>query len=392
MDTYISIGGGANPGTPARRADPGRAGGRGRSRAATAGGWLLAALAIAAGSGALGMAAADALAVAPDDGRIHYEGRLDWLDPLAPTMSFPGCAVVVRFQGPGLEARLSTTIADHVQVVIDGRPAAVVAVTRTPADYGLARDLPKGEHTLEMYKATETNRGTLQFYGLRLQPGTVLLPVPKAARTIEFVGDSITCGYGDMAANLSEPVSPENSNWYYTFGSITARRFGADEVTVAASGIRLTQEGDWPAMPTVYRRVHTYDGGIPWDFTQGPVPDVVVVDLGTNDFRTKGPDEETWVRTYLEFIDYVRARRPLAQIYIVDGPMMPPGPDLDHLRSWNKEVVARRAAAGDARCRAFSFDVQRKEDGYGSDWHPNVTTNAKMADQLVAVIKSDTSW
>ncbi len=330
--------------------------------------------------------------IGPSDEHIHFEGRVDWTDPQEPTMSFPGCALVVHFDGTGFDARMSTTIADHLQVEIDGQPTSVLALSKNPEYYPVARDLSPGDHTVALYKGTETNRGTLQFFGLRLQPGTTLLSVPAAARRIEFIGDSITCGYGDMAAGKNEPVSPANSNWYYTFGAITARTLGAEQVTVAVSGIRLTPSGDWPAMPTVYRRIHSYDGGRPWDFTKGPVPDVVVVDLATNDFRAGGPDEQTWVNTYLEFIDFIRARRPRAQIYLADGPMMPPGADLDHVRAWNREVVARRKAAGDDRCRAFTFAVQREEDGYGSDWHPSVKTHARMAGELVAAIKSDTGW
>jgi lysophospholipase L1-like esterase len=331
-------------------------------------------------------------AVSPADERIHYEGRLDWADPKAPTMSFPGCAIVVRFEGSGFDARMDTTIADHVQVVVDGRPTQVIALVRTPEDYPVARDLPAGTHTAALFKATETNRGTLQFFGLHLQTGTSLLPVPKPARMIEFIGDSITCGYGDMASSRFEPVSPANSNWYYTFGSITAAHFGADESTVAVSGIRLTQEGDWPAMPIVYTRVHSYDGGVPWDATKGPMPDVVVIDLSTNDFRKTGPDEKTWVDTYLAFIAHIRESRPSALIFLADGPMMPAGPDLDHVRAWNREVVARRIALGDVRCRVFSFDIQSEADGFGSDFHPNVRTHAKMADKLIAAIGKETGW
>jgi hypothetical protein len=347
---------------------------------------LLLAFAKAISSGAV------AETIAPADARIHYEGRLDWADPQAPTMSFPGSAIVVQLGGSGLDARMSTTIADHVEVVVDGRPTRVIALTRTPTDYPVARDLPPGIHTIALYKATETNRGTLEFFGFQLQEPATLVAVPKPKRTIEFIGDSITCGYGDMAASRFEAVSPANSNWYYTFGSITAAHFGADEITVAVSGIRLTQEGDWPAMPTVYRRVHSYDGGVLWDFSKGPMPDVVVIDLATNDFRKNGPDEGTWVGAYMDFLDFVRAQRPSAQIYLADGPMMPPGPDLDHLRAWNREVVARRAGAGDKRCHAFSFEVQSEADGLGSDYHPSVRTNAKMADQLIAAIKTDTGW
>ena len=337
---------------------------------------------------ASGSAAQD---VGPGDEHIHYEGRIDWRDPLQPTMSFPGSALVVHFHGVGFDARLSTTIADHIQVVIDGKPATVFAVAKDPALYPIASDLPPADHTAILYKCTEANRGTLRFSGLRLAPGTQLLSVPQARRHIEFIGDSITAGYGDMAADQHEHVSPDNSNWYFTYGAIAARELGAEQVTVAVSGIRLTQSGEWDAMPRVYRRVHPNDRDLAWDFKGGPVPDVVVINLATNDFRLPPPSESEWTRTFGVFLDIVRLRRPSAEIYIADGPLMS-GADLDHLRAWNREVIGKRNAAGDTRCHTISFPEQQASDGYGSDWHPSVKTHIKMAEQLVAAIRADTGW
>ena len=337
---------------------------------------------------ATGSAAQD---MGPGDEHIHYEGRIDWRDSQQPSMSFPGSALVVHFRGSGFDARLSTTIADHIQVVIDGKPVAALAVAKDPAYYPIANDLPAAEHTAILYKCTEANRGTLRFSGLRLAPGTRLLNVPQAKRNIEFIGDSITAGYGDMAADQHEHVSPENSNWYFTYGAIAARELGAEQVTVAVSGIRLTQSGEWDAMPRVYRRVHPNDRDLAWDFKGGPVPDVVVINLATNDFRLPPPSESEWTRTFGVFLDIVRLRRPSAEIYIADGPLMS-GADLDHLRAWNREVIGKRNAAGDTRCHTISFPEQQASDGYGSDWHPSVKTHIKMAEQLVAAIRADTGW
>jgi endoglucanase len=329
--------------------------------------------------------------VAPGHDYIHYEGRIDSRDPAQFTMSLPGSAVFVRFRGTGFDARMSTTIRNHVQVVIDGKPAANLTLAKEPALYPVASGLPDAEHTAVLYKCTEANRGRLQFQGLRLEPGTRLLRARGSRRNIEFIGDSITAGYGDTAANEREPVSPENSNWYVTYAAVTARELGAGEVTVAVSGIRLTQSGDWPAMPRVYRRPHPNDPDYLWDFNRGPVPDVVVINLATNDFRKAGPDEDEWTRTYGEFLDFVRSQRPNAEIYVADGPLMS-GTDLEHVRAWNREVVSRRRVSGDRRCHTISFPEEQASDGFGSDFHPNVATNRKMAEQLVAAIKADTGW
>jgi lysophospholipase L1-like esterase len=329
--------------------------------------------------------------VGPGDGHIHFEGRIDWRDPLQPSMSFPGSALAVHFRGTGFDARLSTTRADHVQVVLDGKPAANLALTLEPVLYQIANGLANADHTAVLYKCTEANRGTLRFHGLLLAPDARLLSVHRAKRNIEFIGDSITAGYGDTAANEHERVSPENSNWYVTYGAITARELGANEVTVAVSGIRLTQSGEWPAMPRVYRRVHPNDGDLLWNFSKGPVPDVVVINLATNDFRKEPPEESEWTRTYGEFLDFVRLQRPTAEIYVADGPLMS-GANLEHVRAWNRKVVEKRRASGDRRCHTISFPEQLAGDGYGSDFHPNVTTHMKMAKQLVAAIRADTGW
>jgi hypothetical protein len=72
--------------------------------------------------------------------------------------------------------------------------------------------------------------------------------------------------------------------------------------------------------------------------------------------------------------------------------MMTSGEALDHLRAWNRSIVARRSAAGDLRIHAMSFWEQETRNGYGSDWHPSVATHLLMAVQLVEKIRRVTGW
>ena len=41
----------------------------------------------------------------------------------------------------------------------------------------------------------------------------------------------------------------------------------------------------------------------------------------------------------------------------------------------------------DERITSLGFDVQREEDGIGSEQHPNAVTHRKMANRLIAEIK-----
>ncbi|RYD69542.1 MAG: hypothetical protein EOP84_28250 [Verrucomicrobiaceae bacterium] len=46
----------------------------------------------------------------------------------------------------------------------------------------------------------------------------------------------------------------------------------------------------------------------------------------------------------------------------------------------------------DKRVHRLDFETQKMEDGIGAAWHPNLTTNRKMADRLVEALKRDLRW
>jgi lysophospholipase L1-like esterase len=332
------------------------------------------------------------LEVRPDNPLLRYNGRFDWQMPGAPCASFPGSEVIVHFSGTAIGARLSTTRDDRIQVVIDGNPTAVLALKKEPALFVVGRDLPPGEHTAILFKRTEAAFGITRFYGLQLPAGARVLPAPLARRNIEFIGDSITCGYGDEAHNAAERVSAANSNHYLTYAAIAARQLFAEHVSVSVSGIRLTESPGSESMPSVYLRIDPDRKDPRWDFDRGPVPDVVVINLGTNDFRTGTMSDLEWKGTYSRFLDFVRSKRPRALILLTNGPLMDPGEKLEHLRRWNREVVAQRRAAGDTRIDVLDFDIQKAADGYGSDYHPSVKTHERMAAELVAGIERAVNW
>ena len=250
-----------------------------------------------------------------------------------------------------------------------------------------------GEHTAILFKRTEGYYGSMAIYGVFLDAGSRLLPTPGVTRNVEFIGDSITCGFGNEAANKDEPNSASNSNHYLSYAAIAARRLGAQHVSVSVSGIRLTEAQGLQSMPTVYRRTGPRVDDPPWDFGRAPRPDVVVVNLGTNDFHfVDDLKAEEWERSYNAFLDFIRARRPDAHIFLANGPMMPLDLKLEHLRRWNREVVEQRRAAGDRKLYLLDFNIQDPSDGFGSGWHPSLKTHEKMAAQLVSAIKAVTGW
>lgn len=124
---------------------------------------------------------------------------------------------------------------------IDGAAPFKVAFTgEKDSVVTLATALPRGQHTVELMYAIEGYQRRPEFRGFLLDEGCQLADAPRLPeRKIEFIGNSITCGYGVESSDPNEHFSDETENHYYTYAAITARNLKAQHVAVARSGIGI---------------------------------------------------------------------------------------------------------------------------------------------------------
>jgi len=154
----------------------------------------------------------------------------------------------------------------------------------------LASNLDNNEHRVRVTYAIEGYQKRPEFRGFLLSDGGKMLNAPKrSSRRIEFIGNSITCGYGIEADSAREKFTYDTENHYYTFAARTARALGAEYHVVARSGIGMYRNYGGPTegtpdgcLPALYDRTLFYDADEKWDFSSFQ-PDVVCVNLGTND-------------------------------------------------------------------------------------------------------------
>ena len=336
----------------------------------------------------------------PGPDTVLLQGRWDSTDPDGPRCAFPASGFVTRFSGTRLGARLKEAWAgksqDQLQVFVDGKPGEVVKLQAGESVVTLADNLPPGEHTVRVVKRTEASVGTLQLQALLLPADTKALPPPKRpARSIEVIGDSISCGYGNEGKSQNEHFSPDTENACLTYGFLTAEYFAADYTCVAWSGKKM-----WPnnTVGEFYDRALPADPKSAWKF-DAPAPDVVLINLATNDFGGKeNPDEAGWTTAYKAFITRLRKHYPKADIYLATGSMMSDDwpakrKTLTTLKGYLDKVVADLKESGDERLHRIDFDPQNAgKNGLGADWHPNVKTHRLMADKFIAALKTDLGW
>jgi lysophospholipase L1-like esterase len=344
----------------------------------------------------LGVQAAEPLPVeiGPKDPGIRLTGRYDNRDAAGPRMAWAGSLISVRFEGTAINVLLKTTGGDQFQVIVDGAPTSVLALTKETTLYRAASALSDKEHTLELFKRTEPLVGQVQLLGFQLEKGRRLLPNPsKVTRRIEFVGDSITCGYGNEAAKETEHFAPNTENNYQAYGAMTARDLKAEYVAVAWSGKWLFGNN---AIPLLYDLALPNDPQSKWDFSQWTAQ-AVVVNLGTNDFGPRNPTEQEWQDAYKGFIAVLRKNYPQCHVFCAVGSMMsdsyPQGRKaLSTIRQYTTGLVEAQKKAGDKKIHYVEFDPQDMKNGIGADWHPSVKTHRLMADRLSAAVKKELGW
>jgi hypothetical protein len=337
-------------------------------------------------------AAADAGADAPVAAALlHYLGRFDTRDPAGPRFAWPGSAIAAAFIGTGISVTLTDSGSNYIDVAIDGMSTRI-PTTGATATYPLATGLTSGAHTVAIGKSTESNVGVVQFLGFSVEGGD-LTPSPEPfARRIEFIGDSISCGYGDLGAGPSCPFTPATEDEAVAYDAVAAHDLHAQARVIAYSGIGAYRDyGGSTAdqMPVRFLRTLADDPSSTWGFATPP-PDVVVVHLGTNDYA-QGDPGPPFVQAYVALLQEVRARYSDARIVCALSPMLG-DPARSQARTAIESAVTTMTQAGDARVSFLEFDEQQQADGYGCDWHPSTQTHLKMAQKLIPAVKALTGW
>ena len=185
--------------------------------------------------------------IAPSDENIQYIGRISFQNPDAPAFTYPGVQINARFEGTSLRMK-AKPMSGYFMVQIDGCTPYKVSFN-APKDsiVTLATALRNENHEVRIMYAIEGYKRLPEFRGFGLDEGCKLLPPPvMPTRKIEFIGDSMTCGYGVEATDEKEKFADETENHYYTYAALTARALKAQHVVVARSGIGIYRNYNGP--------------------------------------------------------------------------------------------------------------------------------------------------
>lgn len=253
--------------------------------------------------------------------------------------------------------------------------------------------------TVSIVKLSESPMSTIGINSIKVT-GSEIKPTPDKDMLIEFIGDSITCGYGTDDPDKDHHFTTNTEDVTKAYAYKTAANLNADYSMVSFSGYGIISgftNNDMKVPKQTVPQYYTKLGyswakngsfapaNVDWDFSKRQ-PDVIVINLGTNDdsyTKANSERQEEYSAAYVEFLKTIRENNPDAKILCTLGVMG------DRLYEYVQLAVRNYTAeTGDTNVSSMKFDVQLPDDGYSADWHPSVTTHDKAAEKLAAEIKS----
>lgn len=334
-----------------------------------------------------------------NDSDLVYVGRVSHKTPGCARFTYPGVQIHAQFTGTSV-AMVMKPGSGYYMIELDGRKPFKVHSEDKDSVVNIASSLPEGTHRLTITSCNEGLKLLPEFHGLLLDEGAQLAGRPELpTRKMEFIGNSITCALGieDFSADHKN-ASNATQNAYYSFAHQTARQLGAQCVLVSRSGIgvyRNTQgpkTGDKNNMQACYPNTQfSFDPKAErWNFTSY-VPDVVCVNLGTNDTTYPAYDTTLLTNAFVNFVHTIRGNYPNAKIVLLSGTMRKGKLLADLLASLDK-AVARLKAEGETEVYRFDFTPADGSLGYGSFQHPSLKQHTKMAEELVPFLQQIMGW
>ena len=251
--------------------------------------------------------------------------------------------------------------------------------------------------TIRLMKMSEAAFGSFGILSFETDDPHGAKPSREQLHRIEFIGDSITCGYGNEGIANVDVFQTGQENPVKGYAVLTAKALQAEYQLIAWSGIGIisnwveetvNEPNEEILMPTLYSYIDKRTSEA-WEFTKWKYagafePDLIVINIGTNDasyVRNVPEREQDFSAQYYAFLKQVRTCNPESNILCILGVM-----DQNLCEQIEETVKDFAEKQKDKKVFFHMLRQQQAEDGLGTDDHPSALTHLKLSQELTDVI------
>lgn len=327
-----------------------------------------------------------------------------------------------QFYGTAVRAELSTDLRDDnavarqedrawLTVFVDDYlfPISRFELSKPRQWYTLAEGLPPGKHTIRVIKETEVGYGRSAVHHLQGIGEGVPEPDRAYSRRIQVIGDSITCGYGNLCFHPSDEFVTSEECGSLSYASLLAKRLHAELQCVCASGNGIYHDYGCQThnlLPELYRytdkMLWEHYGKVPelWDAGRYK-PDIIFIKAGQNDAQfCLGMDLADTERSEAElekrrkgfqlqlerFLSQIEDTHPNTPVlYILESGMV---------LNAAIQAVLNRYKQTRPQAKLYAVEVASKQpgEGAGANGHWSACTHSRVAMELEPVVRTLLNW
>lgn len=335
--------------------------------------------------------------VIPNEDFISSKGRVVHTDSGA-YFSWPGTGIEFEFEGDSIGFEFLER-SSYLALDIDSDTSIVISPeegVRTQYFSGFGA----GTHTAFFRRRSEDTGPGAFVKSIFVEDVTKLTKTALEDRKLLVIGDSYGVGYG----NLSETQSctnaeiSERTDTQRSYATLLGDSSSAEVSSVTYSGLGMVRNyaGNFAgtSATTYYLRDIINDENSKHDFSDDST-DVIIIELGTNDFSTPLSQGEQWTDVYDLWNDWAAtAHQMIDTLRILQGKAVPvlmitPGSASNPQRFIIKNVVEQQNAAGYTNVHYMELGAIKNG---GCQWHPTVSEQEQWAGEIKATLDSLGLW
>ncbi|MCM1498408.1 MAG: GDSL-type esterase/lipase family protein [Clostridium sp.] len=323
---------------------------------------------------------------------LRWEGRILKQDGIS-YLGFTNSALTVQVKGSRLEMYLLTGENEEVnqpglRIYVDGVKTSEIVLKEREGWYTICNLDTKSLHEVRIVKITEAAMSYVGVKEIRMAEGE-LCPIDGEDNRVkvEFIGDSITCGYGVHGEPESEyTIREEDGECCYASFMAQEMNWNARWISASGYGMYVEYTGDPENnVPKLYPYVNWFvNPDVRQDMKEFE-PRYIFINLGTNDSGHLHKEEirEHFLKAYEEFLQLLRTCHPESVIVCVLGTLC------EQVFPYVEQVVDKVKQQGMKDVYAFELPYHNVElDGMAS-MHPSETTHKKDAERILAWMKNE---
>ena len=251
---------------------------------------------------------------------------------------------------------------------------------------------------VRLVKKSENQYAYAAICGFILDENAKTTKTEVKQKHIQFIGDSITCGFGNEG-NVGDPFLTQTEDPLRAFAALTAKKLEAEFTLISWSGIGIISsyvdpDVEVPNTNVLVPRIYPYTdyslfARMGWeqkeyDFSKDAL-DLIVINLCTNDSsytREHAERKQAFYEEYVKFISFLQKCYPKTPIVCCAGAM-------NRLLMTEVCAAAREASKPESPVYYYEFTPGRQEDGEGAVGHPSMIRHENMAEELSTFIREN---